>query len=239
MGPMAVTEAAGAPVDALARSLPADGRGPARSCSHASAGISARTVYDGVGEGGDRDAGDRPRRRGRSCSPSSRRLHAQGRALHRRSPRSAARSLFGDGSEPARVVIDPIDGSLNARRTMPSLRAQHRRRVRADDGRRRVRLRLRLRRRRGVRRRAAATGRTLDGEPLLARRPRFRTRGRRARGGQAGADRCRSSPASRARRIGCARSARSRSRSATSPRRASTACSARAPAARSTSPPPS
>jgi myo-inositol-1(or 4)-monophosphatase len=28
--------------------------------------------------------------------------------------------VFGDGSSPRRVVIDPIDGSLNARRTIPS-----------------------------------------------------------------------------------------------------------------------
>ena len=28
--------------------------------------------------------------------------------------------VFGDGCSPNRVVIDPIDGSLNARRTLPS-----------------------------------------------------------------------------------------------------------------------
>ena len=64
-------------------------------------------------------AGDRPPGRGASSSPSSSRCTRTG-ASSRRSPRSAARSVFGDGSAPARVVIDPIDGSLNARRTLPS-----------------------------------------------------------------------------------------------------------------------
>ena len=62
--------------------------------------------------------GDRPPLRGRRL----RRARAAGRARappSSPSPRSAARSASATAAT-ARVVIDPIDGSLNARRTLPS-----------------------------------------------------------------------------------------------------------------------
>ena len=72
------------------------------------------------------------------------------------------------------VVVDPIDGSLNAKRGRAALLALDRRRGGPDDGRRRVRLRPRLRHRRGV-----------DGDPrrrrAARRRAARRTRARRTR----------------------------------------------------------
>ena len=56
-----------------------------------------------------------------------------------------------DYGDPAvRVVIDPIDGSLNAKRTLPAYSFSFAVAVGDDDGRRRGGLRLRLRHRRGV-----------------------------------------------------------------------------------------
>ena len=74
-----------------------------------------------------------------------------------RCPRSAARSTTATPS--VRVIIDPIDGSLNAKRGAAPPRAVDRGRRRRDDGRRRVRLRLRLRRRARSGGRAAARAR--------------------------------------------------------------------------------
>jgi myo-inositol-1(or 4)-monophosphatase len=80
--------------------------------------IRARTEYAGRGEGGDRslvidrEAEDI--------------VFGELEALHEAGGRFTAISeergevVFGDGSAPDRVVIDPIDGSLNARRTLPS-----------------------------------------------------------------------------------------------------------------------
>lgn len=81
-------------------------------------GIAARTEYDGVGEGGDHSLViDRE---------AEEIAFVELEALHRDGAEFTAISeergevVFGDGSSPARVVIDPIDGSLNARRTLPS-----------------------------------------------------------------------------------------------------------------------
>jgi myo-inositol-1(or 4)-monophosphatase len=80
-------------------------------------GIEARTRYEGVGEGGDRTLVI-----DRLCEDAIfeelERLHADG---HRFTAVSEERGLvdFGDGTSPLRVIIDPIDGSLNARRTIP------------------------------------------------------------------------------------------------------------------------
>ena len=80
--------------------------------------IAGRTVYDGRGEGGDnalvidRLAEDI--------------VFAELGSLHESGLEFTAISeergevVFGDGSAPHRVVIDPIDGSLNARRTIPA-----------------------------------------------------------------------------------------------------------------------
>ena len=62
-------------------------------------------------------AGDRRSRPRTSCSPSSTRCSEQGYRVHRRSPRSAARST--SATPGVRVIIDPIDGSLNAKRGIP------------------------------------------------------------------------------------------------------------------------
>ena len=82
-------------------------------------GIAARTQYEGVGEGGDRTLVI-----DRRCEDI---VFAELEDLHRDgSPDFVAVSeergevAFGDPGAPARVVIDPIDGSLNARRLIPA-----------------------------------------------------------------------------------------------------------------------
>jgi len=76
-----------------------------------------RTVYEGVGEGGDRTLVI-----DRECEDvvfaELDRLAAEGASFVAVSEERGEVS-FGSGGE-ARVVIDPIDGSLNARRTLPS-----------------------------------------------------------------------------------------------------------------------
>ena len=46
-------------------------------------------------------------------------LHARGLRLHRHL-RGAREVVFGDGASDVRVVVDPIDGSLNAKRLIPT-----------------------------------------------------------------------------------------------------------------------
>src|SRR6478736_5055550 len=80
-------------------------------------GIEARTEYEGVGEGGDHTLVI-----DRRCEDI---VFAELDALAEQGADFVAVSeergevSFGSGG-PARVVIDPIDGSLNARRTLPS-----------------------------------------------------------------------------------------------------------------------
>jgi myo-inositol-1(or 4)-monophosphatase len=80
-------------------------------------GIEARTVYEGVGQGGDRTLVI-----DRRCEDV---VFAELDDLARQGASFVAVSEergeveFGGGG-PVRVVIDPIDGSLNARRTLPS-----------------------------------------------------------------------------------------------------------------------
>jgi myo-inositol-1(or 4)-monophosphatase len=80
-------------------------------------GIEARTKYEGVGEGGDRTLVI-----DRLCEDA---IFDELDALHRAGHEFTAVSeergsvSFGNGDSPLRVVIDPIDGSLNARRTIP------------------------------------------------------------------------------------------------------------------------
>jgi myo-inositol-1(or 4)-monophosphatase len=80
-------------------------------------GISERTAYEGVGEGGDRTLVI-----DRECEDAVfaelERLGADGASFVAISE-ERGEVVFGDGGA-ARVVIDPIDGSLNARRTVPS-----------------------------------------------------------------------------------------------------------------------
>ncbi len=80
-------------------------------------GIQARTVYEGIGEGGDRTlAIDR---RCEDAVFAELESLAGGGASFVAVSEERGEVSFGSGG-PARVVIDPIDGSLNARRTLPS-----------------------------------------------------------------------------------------------------------------------
>jgi myo-inositol-1(or 4)-monophosphatase len=80
-------------------------------------GIEARTEYEGVGEGGDRSLVI-DRRCEDVVFAELERLAAQGASFVAISE-ERGEVAFGEGGQ-ARVVIDPIDGSLNARRTLPS-----------------------------------------------------------------------------------------------------------------------
>jgi myo-inositol-1(or 4)-monophosphatase len=80
-------------------------------------GIEARTAYEGVGEGGDRTLVI-DRRCEDMVFAELETLAAEGASFVAVSEERGEVS-FGPGG-PARVVIDPIDGSLNARRTLPS-----------------------------------------------------------------------------------------------------------------------
>jgi myo-inositol-1(or 4)-monophosphatase len=79
--------------------------------------IEARTAYEGVGEGGDRSLAI-DRRCEDAVFAELEGLAAQGASFVAISEERGEVS-FGSGGS-ARVVIDPIDGSLNARRTLPS-----------------------------------------------------------------------------------------------------------------------
>jgi myo-inositol-1(or 4)-monophosphatase len=80
-------------------------------------GIDARTVFEGVGEGGDRTL-EIDRRCEDIVFAELDGLAAEGASFLAVSE-ERGEVAFGEGG-PARVVIDPIDGSLNARRTLPS-----------------------------------------------------------------------------------------------------------------------
>ena len=102
----------------LARRLPAGGRGAARGAARAARRAAERVRRDRRrrGEGGDRtlviDAGGR----GRASSPSSSALHDEGARFTAVSEERGVVDFGGDG---VLVVIDPIDGSLNAKRGLP------------------------------------------------------------------------------------------------------------------------
>jgi myo-inositol-1(or 4)-monophosphatase len=81
-------------------------------------GISARTEYQGLGEGGDRSLVI-DRKAEEIVFAELERLHADGAEFTAISE-ERGEQVFGDPAAPGRVVIDPIDGSLNARRTLPS-----------------------------------------------------------------------------------------------------------------------
>lgn len=84
----------------------------------AESSIAERTRYEGRGEGGD-DALAIDRRAEDIVFAELEGLHASGLAFTAISE-ERGEVVFGDGRDPRRVVIDPIDGSLNARRTIPS-----------------------------------------------------------------------------------------------------------------------
>ena len=81
-------------------------------------GIAARTRYEGRGEGGDMTL-----RIDRQCEDivfeELERIVARGVSLAAVSE-ERGEVLLGGGPAAHRVVIDPIDGSMNARRTIPS-----------------------------------------------------------------------------------------------------------------------
>src|SRR3954464_2710126 len=81
-----------------------------------------RTVYEGVGEGGDRTLVI-----DRECEDvvfaELEKLAEQGASFVAVSE-ERGEVTFGSGGE-HRIVIDPIDGSMNARRTIPSLAVSH------------------------------------------------------------------------------------------------------------------
>jgi myo-inositol-1(or 4)-monophosphatase len=88
-----------------------------RAIFTATASIEERTVYEGVGEGGDHTLAI-DRRCEDAVFAELDTLAAQGASFVAVSEERGEVS-FGSGGT-ARVVIDPIDGSLNARRTIPS-----------------------------------------------------------------------------------------------------------------------
>jgi myo-inositol-1(or 4)-monophosphatase len=88
-----------------------------RTIFAATASIEERTVYDGVGEGGDHTLVI-DRRCEDAVFVELEALAAEGASFIAVSE-ERGEVPFGAGGE-VRVVIDPIDGSLNARRTIPS-----------------------------------------------------------------------------------------------------------------------
>ncbi len=90
--------------------------GAQRELFEAEPGIVARTAYEGVGEGGDRALViDR-----RSEDIVFDELEALHEAGYEFVAVSEERGEVRFGDSPYLVVVDPIDGSLNARRTLPS-----------------------------------------------------------------------------------------------------------------------
>jgi myo-inositol-1(or 4)-monophosphatase len=81
-------------------------------------GIEARTEYEGIGEGGDRSLVIDCRAEDIVFDELAR-LHEAGASFTAISE-ERGEVVFGDGASTTRVVIDPIDGSLNARRMLPS-----------------------------------------------------------------------------------------------------------------------
>jgi len=81
-------------------------------------GIAARTVYDGIGEGGDRSLAI-DRRSEDIVFGELERLHADGYDF-RAISEERGEVAFGTDESGAAVIVDPLDGSLNARRMLPS-----------------------------------------------------------------------------------------------------------------------
>jgi myo-inositol-1(or 4)-monophosphatase len=88
-----------------------------RGIFEATPGIEQRTVYEGVGEGGDRALAI-DRRCEDAVFAELEQLAAAGASFLAVSEERGEVG-FGSGGT-VRVVVDPIDGSLNARRTLPS-----------------------------------------------------------------------------------------------------------------------
>ena len=81
-------------------------------------GIAARTVYAGIGEGGDRTLAI-DRRCEDIVFAEPERLHAEGHEFTAISE-ERGKVAFGEPGSDMRVIVDPLDGSLNARRMLPT-----------------------------------------------------------------------------------------------------------------------
>jgi len=81
--------------------------------------IAGRTVYEGIGEGGDHSLA-LDRRCEDIVFAELDRLHGDSGQAFVAVSEERGEVAFGDPASPWRVVIDPIDGSLNARRTIPA-----------------------------------------------------------------------------------------------------------------------
>ncbi|MDQ3758844.1 MAG: hypothetical protein M3331_02720, partial [Actinomycetota bacterium] len=81
--------------------------------------IAGRTAYEGVGQGGDH-ALVLDRRAEDAVFAELEKLHSESGADFVAVSEERGEVAFGDSSSAWRVVIDPIDGSLNFRRTIPS-----------------------------------------------------------------------------------------------------------------------
>ena len=81
--------------------------------------IAGRTVFEGVGEGGDH-ALALDRRCEEIVFAELERLHAEANSDFVAISEERGEVAFGDPGSSWRVVIDPIDGSLNTRRTIPA-----------------------------------------------------------------------------------------------------------------------
>jgi myo-inositol-1(or 4)-monophosphatase len=81
--------------------------------------IAGRTLYEGVGEGGDH-ALALDRRCEDIVFAELDRLHSESGRAFKAISEERGEVAFGDAASPWRVVIDPIDGSLNTRRTIPA-----------------------------------------------------------------------------------------------------------------------
>src|SRR4051812_1797538 len=82
-------------------------------------GIVERTVYVGRGEGGDRTL-EIDQRAEDIVFAELDRLHQESGAGFRVVSEERGLVTFGDGHPSHHVIVDPIDGSLNARRTIPA-----------------------------------------------------------------------------------------------------------------------
>ncbi len=81
--------------------------------------IAGRTVYEGVGEGGDHSL-VLDRRAEDAVFAELEKLHADSGANFVAISEERGEVAFGDPASNWRVVVDPIDGSMNVRRTIPS-----------------------------------------------------------------------------------------------------------------------
>jgi myo-inositol-1(or 4)-monophosphatase len=81
--------------------------------------IAGRTAYEGVGEGGDHSL-VLDRRCEDAVFAELEKLHADSGADFVAISEERGEVAFGDPASEWRVVIDPIDGSMNMRRTIPS-----------------------------------------------------------------------------------------------------------------------